>query len=83
MTRVGRPRVDTPKQATNVSLSEVLLSEAKSLGINVSRACEDGLAMGVRNAKARKWQEQNTAGFDAWDRYVEQRGVPLANFRKF
>jgi antitoxin CcdA len=83
MNSVSRARTDAPKRPTNVSLSEALLSEAKSLGINISKACEDGLAIGVREAKARQWQEQNTAGFDAWDRYVEQQGVPLANFRKF
>ena len=83
MNNVSRSRDDGPKRPTNVSLSEALLAEAKSLGINVSRACEHGLADGVREEKARRWQEQNAAGFEAWANYVERHGVPLAKYRKF
>jgi antitoxin CcdA len=66
-----------------VTLREALLAEAKSLGINVSRACEHGLADGVRQEKTRRWQEENAAGFDAWNAYVERNGVPLAEYRQF
>ena len=83
MNKMARSRDDGPKRPTNVSLSEALLAEAKSLGINVSRACEHGLADEVRQEKARLWQEQNAAGFEAWDNYVERHGVPLAAYRKF
>jgi antitoxin CcdA len=71
------------KCATNVSLSEGLLAEAKALGVNVSRACEEGLADAVRQQRARLWQERNAAAFDAWNSYVEDHGVPLGEFRKF
>ncbi len=83
MNKVNRPPDDGPKRPANVTLSEALLAEAKSLGINVSRACEHGLADQVRQEKARRWQEQNAAGFDAWNTYVERNGVPLAKYRKF
>jgi antitoxin CcdA len=52
-------------------------------GVNVSRACEHGLAEDACQEKARCWQERNSAGFDAWDGYVESYGVPLSNYRKF
>lgn len=83
MNQINRSQDDGPKRPTNVSLSEALLAEAKSLGINVSRTCEYGLADEVRQQKARRWQEQNQAGFDAWNDYVERHGVPLAQYRKF
>lgn len=83
MNQIARTRDDGAKRATNVSLSEVLLGEAKALGINVSRACERGLAEMVREEKARQWQERNAAGFAAWNAYVERNGVPLAKYRKF
>lgn len=83
MNKMPRSRDDGPKRPTNVSLSEALLAEAKGLGINVSRACEYGLADGVRQEKARLWQEQNAAGFEAWENYIERHGVPLATYRKF
>lgn len=83
MSRMSRLRDDGLKRATNVSLGDTLLTEAKSLGVNVSRACEHGLAEEVRQEKARRWQEQNSAGFDAWNDYVERLGVPLSSYRKF
>jgi antitoxin CcdA len=83
MDPVNRRQDDGPKRAANVSLSEALVAEARDLGINVSRACEDGLASEVRRATAKRWQDQNTAGFEAWNAYVEQHGVPLAAYRKF
>ncbi len=74
---------DGPKRATNVSLNEALVAEARTLSINVSRACEAGLENAVRQAKAARWQQENAAGFDVWNDYVERNGVPLARYRKF
>jgi post-segregation antitoxin (ccd killing protein) len=34
-------------------------------------------------AGTRAWLERNDAGFEAWNAYVERRGVPLARCRKF
>lgn len=83
MNHVNRRQDDGPRKPTNVSLSEALVAEARDLGINVSRACEDGLANEVRRARTRQWQDQNAAGFDAWNAFVERNGVPLARYRKF
>ena len=83
MNQMIKRRDDGAKRATNVSLSEALVSEARELGINVSRACEDGLEVEVRRERAKRWQEDNAAGFDAWNAYVERNGVPLAKYRKF
>jgi antitoxin CcdA len=74
---------DGPKKATNVSLSEALVSEARQLGINVSQACEEGLESEVRRERTKRWQEENAAGFEAWNAFVERNGVPLAKYRKF
>jgi antitoxin CcdA len=81
--QVNRSRDDGPKRPTNVSLSEALVSEARVLGINVSRACEDGLESEVRRERTKRWQEDNVAGFEAWNAYVERNGIPLARYRKF
>jgi antitoxin CcdA len=66
-----------------VSLSEVLVAEARTLNINVSHACESGLETAVRQARAERWQAENSVGFEAWNAYVERNGVPLAKYRKF
>ncbi len=83
MNQVNRRPVDGPRRATNVSLSEALVSEARELGVNVSRACEEGLEGEVRRERAKRWQEENDAGFEAWNAYVERNGIPLAKYRKF
>jgi antitoxin CcdA len=82
MSQARRPD-DSPKRATNVSLSEALVAEARELGVNVSRACEEGLESEVCRERAKRWQEENAAGFEAWNAYIERNGVPLAKYRKF
>lgn len=82
MNKIAR-QDDGPKRATNVSLDEALVTEARALNIDVARACECGLEIAVRQAKAARWHTENAAGFDAWNDYVERHGVPLARFRKF
>ena len=74
---------DGPKRATNVSLSDALVAEARALNGNVSRAYQSGIKNAVRQAKAARWQEEHATGFDAWNDYVERNGVPLAQYRKF
>jgi antitoxin CcdA len=83
MNKVNPSRDHGPRRPTHVSLSDALLTEARSLGVNVSRACELGLSAAVREEKARQWQERNAAGFEAWNEYVERHGVPLSEYRKF
>ncbi len=71
------------KKATNISLDSQLLDEAKRLGVNVSRACEDGLAAQVRDLKAKQWLEENRAALESSNDYVEKHGLPLARYRMF
>lgn len=71
------------RRATNVTLSESLLREARELKINVSQACERGLCIEVSETKARQWLSDNRAAIDAWNEHVEQHGLPLGHFRQF
>ncbi|MDZ5649570.1 MULTISPECIES: type II toxin-antitoxin system CcdA family antitoxin [unclassified Nitrospirillum] len=72
-----------PRKGTNVSLPEALVAEAKVLGINISRACERGLATEIAEKKAAQWLERNQGAIDDWNAYVEKNGVPLSEFRQF
>ena len=78
---INATRRDPARRATNVTLPQALVQDARTLRINVSHACEQGLAAAVSDAKAKKWQDENRASFEAWNDYVEQNGVPLAEFR--
>ena len=80
------PRTATlasPRRATNVTLPETLLRDARDMGINLSQACERGLAAEVADARRRRWLEENRGAMDAWNGHVAEHGLPLAAFRQF
>jgi antitoxin CcdA len=71
------------KKATNVSLAEPLLAEAKELRINISQAAEAGLAKAVAEKRAELWVAENAKAFEYWNAYVEKNGLPLAKYKSF
>ncbi len=75
--------INSPKKATNVSLAENLLVEAKELRINVSQAAEAGVAQAVAEKRAALWVADNAKAFECWNAYVEKNGLPLAKYRNF
>ena len=75
-----RPKLRRP---TNISLPEALTAAARSLGINLSQACERGLALEVAEARARLWLKENRQAMDSSNEYVDAHGLPLANLRQF
>ena len=79
----ARQSAHQSRRATNVSLPAELVTEARSLGIAVSRAAEEGLRNEIARERARRWREENKAAIEAWNAYVEEHGVPLGEFRQF
>lgn len=71
------------RRATNVTLPETLLRDAREMGINLSQACEHGLAQAVAETRRRRWLEENQEAMDAWNGHVAQHGLPLAAYRQF
>lgn len=71
------------RKPTNVSLDAALVADAKALGINLSRACETGLAAELKAARERQWREENRASIDGWNEWVRVNGLPLARYRQF
>lgn len=78
-----RTNPQSRKRSTNVSLREDLVQEAKTLGLSVSAACEQGLAAGVKAERDRRWKDENRAAIESWNSYIAEQGVPLARFRAF
>ena len=72
-----------PRKAANLSLDVSLLSEARALGINLSRAAEDGLRVAVRNAKAEVWQRENASAISSFNVWVDENELPLRAYRNF
>ncbi len=72
-----------PRKPTNLSLDSLLLSEARELKVNLSRAAEEGVRTAVAAAKAKQWQAKNASALRSSNAYVERHGLPLDIFRQF
>lgn len=71
------------RKPTNLSLDATLLTEAKALKVNLSRAAENGVRDAVAQAKAQLWKFENAAAIQSSNSYVEKHGLPLDRFRQF
>jgi antitoxin CcdA len=83
MSMQGHAASSPNRRPTNISLSEDLVAEAKSLGVNLSRACEAGLATAVRAERERRWKAENREAMESWGEALERHGLPLARHRSF
>jgi antitoxin CcdA len=72
-----------PRKATNVSLTEALVAEARALRINISQAAETGITRAVAEKRAELWLESNREALASSNAFVEQNGLPLARYRGF
>lgn len=66
------------RKPTSLSLDANLLTQAKALKVNLSRAAEDGVREAVAVAKAKQWKAENAAVIQSSNEYVERHGLPLA-----
>jgi antitoxin CcdA len=73
----------TQKRATNVTLPEATLLEARALGINLSQACEKGVVAEISIKRREKWLAENMAAIEERNAWVEKHGLPLAKYRMF
>lgn len=74
---------NAPRRPTNVSLDPQLVADARGMGVNLSRACEAGLVVELKRARATQWQLENAAAIDGWNDWVREHGLPLAKYRQF
>ncbi|MBP1848038.1 antitoxin CcdA [Rhizobium petrolearium] len=75
--------MSTARKAASLSLDASLLSEARELKLDVSRAAEEGLARAVKAKKERLWRIENAEAIKAANDYVEKHDLPLAKYRQF
>jgi antitoxin CcdA len=73
----------SPKRATNLSLSADVLEAAKSLQINVSQLCDTYLRHVVRQEQERRWREEHAGFIAAYNATIESEGLPLDAWRTF
>ena len=53
------------------------------MGVNLSQACERGLAAAVAESRRERWLAENKEAIDSWNSYVAEHGLPLAAYRQF
>ncbi|MBN9037814.1 MAG: type II toxin-antitoxin system CcdA family antitoxin [Rhizobiales bacterium] len=72
-----------PRKSVNVLVDARLLAEAKALGVNLSRAADEGLVKAIRDRKSQLWLEENRAAIEENNRFFEEHGLPFAEYRGF
>lgn len=71
------------RKSANLSLDSDLVSQARELKINLSRAAEDGIGRAVKAEQERLWRLENAEAIRLENEYVEKHGLPLAKYRQF
>lgn len=71
------------RRATNVTLPEDLVAQARELGVNVSKACQTGLSAAVRLEREQRWREEHCERIDAFSDWFERNGMPFEELRVF
>lgn len=69
------------KKAVNLSVRADLIEEARALGTNISSVLERALEEEHRRRRAQQWREESAPAIAAWNRWVEENGLPLADHR--
>ena len=76
-------KTNITKKATNLTISIEVIEDAKLLGINISKACDEFLRGLIREEKTRRWQQEHADYFARSNQIVEERGLPLDEWRSF
>lgn len=73
----------THKKATNITLSADVLQEAKELGINISKTCDQFLRDLIKQEKERRWLKDHAEYIAECNSLIERDGLPLEMYRNF
>ena len=73
----------SPKRATNLSINESLLKEARKYKINLSQTLEKKLVSVIAQKKREAWLKNNTEALQAYNERIEKRGVFSDGLRNF
>lgn len=63
------------KAAVNLSISDAILNEARTLKLNLSQFLEEGLREHLKRRRAEKWAEENREAIQACNERVEREGL--------
>ena len=69
------------KRAVNVSIRADLIEEAKAFDTNISAVLERALDQEHLHKRREEWRKANREGIEAWNRWVEENGIPFEELR--
>lgn len=64
-----------PKKPVNVSVDAEILGVAKDMGLNLSQTLEDALRKLTENERIRRWQKENRAAIESYNRFYLRYGT--------
>jgi len=73
--------VASRKRPVNVSLDPKLIAEAKEFGTNLSQVLEQALHAAHATHRRRKWEQENKAAIEAWNKLVDEDGLWADKYR--
>ena len=76
---MSSPTPQALRRPTNVSLPVSLVEEARSLDINLSRACGQGIIAAVKAERERQWKQNNKAEIENYNKWIDENGLPLTD----
>jgi antitoxin CcdA len=71
------------RKAANLSLDSELVSQARELNVNLSRAAEEGIERAIKSERERLWRLENAEAIAEANEYVDKHGLPFAEYRQF
>ena len=74
---------DATRRSTSMTLDRQVLEDARMLGVNISRAGEKGIREAIAERRRSDRLAENAEAITEYNAYIEQNGVPLAEYRKF
>ena len=69
------------RQRVNLLLDREIVTEARELGINLSKAVNEALASEVTKERGRRWLEQNREAIASSNAWFKDRGMPYSGLR--
>ena len=73
----------TRRKATNLALDPTLVADAREAGVNLSRACEAGLAAELKKVREERWLEENREAIAEYNAWSDKNGLILGQYRLF
>lgn len=65
------------RKRVNLTVREDVMKEARNLGLNTSRAAENGIEQAIREEKNRRWLAENRDAIRAHNERIACKGVFL------